>query len=410
MVIYTNGFILDKTIFLYGENIINTYFFYDLVFDNGKTFFNQQLLFNTDEFKKISSGELNYTHRFCHEIFNCDFIDNIDFNIIIYINKMLWQFFHDINKVKETNFSDFTNSNYISNFNLSTPKLILRPGIVELKLVNAYLYGNKELMRQALKNIIENMDDEHFIYQQYENCWMTIHHTAVNYEKYIKSAMTNAGLYFNYDVDEAMNTLHFFCEKYKEALIDCDYIQHWLFVNSYAFNIINESKKNDKKKLFYSKNYDDVIKLINNKNILLITPFKQQIDELYQTKDIYKINPKLENIEITTIEAYLTTYPNRKDNSFIETFNNYCKEIDLNIEKKPINFFMCSCGCYGLLLCNYVYKKYNITSFYMGHEINSILGVMTIRNKTSELGFYRKSDLNTKYKNIEKIENNCYGI
>lgn len=150
---------------------------------------------------------------------------------------------------------------------------------------------------------------------------------------------------------------------------------------------------------------------------MLITPFKDEIDKVYETGNIYKLkkNKNLENINLVTIESFLTTYPNKKHKNFIETYLYYCEKIDDEFKKTQFDIFTCSVGCYGLLLCNYVNKKYNITTLYIGHVINYIFGILTPRNYTSNINDicnienYSMSELNIKYKNIEKIENNTYG-
>ena len=72
------------------------------------------------------------------------------------------------------------------------------------------------------------------------------------------------------------------------------------------------------------------------------------------------------------------------------------------------DIFTCSCGCYGLLMCNYVYTKYNITCLYIGNFINNLFGI-SFSPKDADTPFYLKSDLHKRYQLMENIENNLYG-
>ena len=115
---------------------------------------------------------------------------------------------------------------------------------------------------------------------------------------------------------------------------------------------------------------------------------------------------------MVTIEAFLTTYPNKIHKNFNETFLFYCKIIDEEFLIKKFDIFTCSVGAYGILLCNYVNNKYGTTSIYIGHIINFIFGILSERNindSSINTQYYEKSDLNERYLNIDKIENNRYG-
>jgi hypothetical protein len=222
--------------------------------------------------------------------------------------------------------------------------------------------------------------------------------------------MVNAGFYCDKNKDNIYKNLEFFCKNYKNALLNSDYIMNWAFLNMYALNIINEKKKTIKKNVLFSYNQKVIYNLINNKNVLFITPFKEKIDRIYKSGNLYKINEKYKNINLTTIEAFITTYPNKKHNCFIDTVNYYCEKIDEEFKICNFDTFTCSVGCYGLILCNYVYTKYKITTFYIGHDINYWFGIISNRTgKINENEYYEDSDLNQRYLNIDKIENNCYG-
>ena len=105
-----------------------------------------------------------------------------------------------------------------------------------------------------------------------------------------------------------------------------------------------------KKVKYFNCSDNSIYKLLNNKNILFLTPYKNKIDNIYNSGRIYKLRKSinLENINLYTIEAFLTTYPNIKHKNFKETFKYYCDEIDKNFINNKFDIFLCSAGCYGI--------------------------------------------------------------
>lgn len=413
MSIYRFGFIYENSNDYLINNIINLHYFYQKYEKIDIPNININLFNSSSEIKKLLEGYLFEDRTLLlHNFINNNYIPDYNFNKIQFFYKNIFILFNNLKKIS-TNPSELTidKTSYIFSIDNidSNKKLLLRTGIIELYIVNAFLYGDKSLFKKALHNIINNYNNEKYMYSQHRDCWMTINHSLNQYETYLKLVMTNAGFYIDNNLENAYNNLEFFVNKYKESIINSDYLMHWDFLNSYSLDILNEKKK-VKKLNFYEYNPFFVNKILNNKSILLLTPFKNKIDIIYNSGNIYKIRDDInfDNIELVTIEAFLTTYPNKKHNCFKETFDYYCNKIDDEFSKKNFNIFTCSAGCYGILLCDYVHKKYNITSFYIGNAINSYFGIICNQFGTGNK-FCKKSDLNARYKNIYKIENNMYG-
>ena len=394
------------------NNCINLHYFY--------TNYNYGTdLTKLNEIKYLLNGELygSYDSLFDTFISN-NYIDGYDFNKIIYFFICIFKLFYSNKKINEKlNYNyNALKSNKLSD-DIFNSKLLIRTGIIELRAVNAFLYGDKELIKSAIINILNNYNDS-YMYKQNCNCHVTIGHNKEDYEVYIKGLMTNAGFYIDNNSDNAYNdaydNLEFFCNEYKKSIIECDYLMIWNFLNCYSLNILNEKKLKDNIRFFDYDETELIYNFLENKSILFLTPFKDKVDKVYESGNIYKLrkNKNFKKIDLTTLEAFLTTYPNKKHTCFKETYLYYCKIIDDEFKNKKFDVFTCSVGCYGLLLCNYVKTKYSITSFYVGHVINFIFGIISERHKgdnTINEEFYENSDLNKKYSNIEKIENNCYG-
>jgi hypothetical protein len=401
------------------NNCINLNYFYKLHKNNvSKNIITYNNFIKLEEVKKILEGELSSMYDSLFQQFaNNEYIENYNFNKIIHFMSIIYSAFRAQNKVNIPDLPGLVSDHIaVKIYNLNDSfenKLLIRTGVVELRAINSYLYGDKQLITKALENICVNYRDEDYIYKQPFPHWITLAHTQIAYESYLKTSMTAAGFYFDEsNVDDALENLDFFSNGYKEAILNSDYLMHWNFLNCYSLDILNEKKQKKKIEYFLYDENSKIYDLLNNKKILLITPFKEKIDKIYKNGNIYKLrkNRNLENIDLVTIEAFLTTYPNKKHNNFKQTFEYYCKMIDKEFENENFDIFTCAAGAYGLLLCNYVHKKYNITSLYMGHIINYIFGIRGESNNiTGRTEYYEKSDLNDRYKNIEKIEGNRYG-
>jgi len=411
---YYCGLILKENKKYLVDNCINLNYFYQIYKNIPKNEITFNKFINLEEVKEILRGEFYGMYDSLFEQFlNNEYIKEYDFNKIIHFNLLFYLLFKNKNKINESLKYDFLIKNSVINENFKG-KLLIRTGIVELRVINSYLYGDKQLMKDAVNNICLNYKNENYIYNQPIPNWIGIDHEQIYYESYLKASMTNAGFYFNeLNVDNAIENLDFLSNEYKKAILNCDYLMYWNFLNCYCLDILNEKKKTNKIDFFLYDENSKIYDLLNNKKILLLTPFKEKIDKIYKNGNIYKLkkNRNLENIDLVTVETFLTTYPNKKHNDFKQTFKYYCEMIDYEFSNKNFDLFTCSTGCYGLLLCNYVYKKYNVTSLYIGHVINYIFGIISNRNlfDSVNIEYYEKSDLNIKYKNIEKIENNTYG-
>lgn len=408
--IYHCGFIIDNTQdYLIDDSCINLNYFYEMFRDTPVSKISLGTLSDLKEIRHLLNGQLS------SELFNLltenfmaiGFVQNYDFNKIIHFCCLLWLLFNGKKKLVDDAYPynpehPGLNQNYEG-------KLLIRTGIVELRIVNSFFYGDRPLFIRALQEICTHYKNEDFMYDQFTSNWLSIE--EINYGSYIKTLMTNAGFYFDEsDSKNAIDNLTFFANGYRDAILDCDYLMYWNFLNSYSLNTLNQ-KKQTRPLEFFKYNENEIYDFLNHKAILFLTPFKQKIEKLYNSGNIYRLrknNRNLEDIDLVVLEGFLTTYPNKKHKDFIHTFRYYCDLIDHQISQKKFDVFTCSAGCYGILLCNYVHKKHNITCLYIGHIMNYIFGIGSKTDKGSS-EYYENSDLNNRYTNIEKIEDNRYG-
>lgn len=405
---------------LLDEHSINTYFIYRKMESVGLEFTTPgELLSIIPDLCKIRKA-----HVFSDSFDNVvgDFFEygplDVCFNRIMHIFILL---FHMFNQIKHVYGGPLKLTKEISERWSSLPMdghFMLRTGIIELRLVCAYEYGNREKMRIAATEVLKKYSDEEYMYRREMCCWRTIEHTSHAYSIYIRKIMTNAGFYIDptAGVDKVMEEIGMFCDRYKQAMENADYLYHMSVLTGTSLDFFNDMKRKGRSvSLVQGLGATDIGRIVNGKRLLIATPFKHQIDKVYMSGNIYKINPVFRDVKLRTLEVAITTYPNRHMSTFSETLGKYFVEIDRMYAEDPFDVFSCSAGCYGALLCDYVHKKYGCSTFYLGHHINEMFGVRSTRMgkvdvTNPRIALYEKSDIHLRYKNLEKIENNCYGL
>ena len=342
---------------------------------------------------------------------------NIQFNSVNYICMALYLYITQHLKCKtEFNYSiveQLNIRNKIENYNNKT--LLLRYGNVELQLINAFLFCDKNMVQKALKNVILNYNSDDYMYSQKPSGWLIFNEN--NIDGYIKLLCTNAGFYFNPndDFDKIYELFNIFIKKYIDGITHSNYLQMYDGALPFYYCIKNKLKNEGfTQETYIIFNRQTFIKYFNNKNILIISPYSKEINKCYETQQIYKLtqNENLTNIKLFTIDGYVTCYPNILHNDWNETLQYYMDKIDKIFIDNEIHIFTCSLGSYGIPICHYVYTKYNITSIYIGHIINYYFGIKTNTFKFSNgdnIENYIDGNLEKNFKNIDKIENNRYG-
>jgi hypothetical protein len=236
---YIFGFMLDKPNDFLIDNIINLHYFYIKYVNTDIQNININLLNSSPEITTLLQGNLNETKTLLiHNFILNDFMPKYNFNKIIFLYKSIFCLFNSLNKLSKIppaiNIDRSAYSFSIENIDLKN-KLLLRTGVIELQAVNAFLYGDKVLIKEALNNIIKNYKNEDYIYSQRKECWITTIHSLNHYEIYLKLLMTNAGFYIDDNLENAYNNLEFFVNNYKKSIIDSDYLMNWDFFKFILF-------------------------------------------------------------------------------------------------------------------------------------------------------------------------------
>jgi hypothetical protein len=226
------------------------------------------------------------------------------------------------------------------------------------------------------------------------------------------SLWTNAGWY---DKSEApADCFKQFVEEYLRG------IESGYLFNTYLSELqLLSPHLNIEEKNIISWSTADFFRKINNKKILFVTPFASQINNSFQSGKLdclYKDLGIDVSFDLICIEADITTYPNGDDDSWSETFSLMKSNVD-NVLSSNINieFFIASCGCYGIPIATHVNKLHSITSIYFGHVANYYFGIMTnafknykLNNKDNSSKYWTQGDLSTRFKNIGIIDGGRY--
>lgn len=292
--------------------------------------------------------------------------------------------------------------------------LYVRYGMVEVRLLDCLL-RNPERINDALSVIHDRQNDSEFMYQtmrQDASKWLSSGDIDFN----LRALMTNAGFYLSERFDSALDDLEQWKTAYlagilKGRLLSVPPAYPWFFGFSRR---IQESLLNSYvPEYLHFPSSERFFDMLKGKNVLILSPLKSQIDRMIEEGRLEKLykNFKITDINFITIEAPISTYPNRPGTGWMDSFAKLKLDIDNQFKNIKFDFFTASCGCYGIPICEYVYSEHSCTALYYGNWLNTLLG---IRQKCSldfisEINeeFRIDGDL-ARYKNIEKIDDGRY--
>jgi len=291
-----------------------------------------------------------------------------------------------------------------------TPSLLVRWGIVELRVLDNFLHAPNQCF-SALRSVSENLSDEQAMYFPNRAHWLS----SEDFEFNLKALMTNAGFY-------AGNSFR----HTKEALVEWAY--HYLHGVSdgilfpvpggYPFffgtkqTIYNWTKARPNYLNFPTP--ESFYISLSEKSILLVTPFAEQIQSAFSENKTFQLYKDLAipNFRIKTIKAPISTYPNRPGSSWLESFRQLTAQIDYAFKQERFDLFFAAAGCYGIPLCHYAFKTFGCMSIYYGNHINTLFGILQrcsddfMKSSRIEENWVH-SDL-SKFANVDRIDDGRY--
>ena len=152
---------------------------------------------------------------------------------------------------------------------------------------------------------------------------------------------------------------------------------------------------------------------LRGKRLLIISPFEDSMKEkLHKRKEIYGIDlfPDCEFIFIKPPQTQGTQESREFD---VELRDFYKKLYKL---KNKFDVAMCSCGGYGNLVCDYIYREMNKSAIYVGGVLQMYFGIYGsrwVRERQDILRIYlnehwSRPTNNEKPKDFQKVEGSCY--
>jgi hypothetical protein len=295
-------------------------------------------------------------------IYNIDNIKQIQHLVaLINYNKIYW--------------GSVNNMDVITNVITTQKHMYLRIGIVELNIIN-FFKKNKETLFDIYQKYSHIMTDHHnnLIYD-------ILNDTNINKDiKMLLRTTTNAGFYIT-DKANNFDELEYCLNKYLEGYNNCD---GFLRCDGCLLSMTELNEQIKPNYTIYIEK--DIYKIIKNKNVLIISPFSEQINSQIKSgnyKDLFKdenmnnfLLETYENCNLYTLNIPITIYGNPVHNSWKQTFQITCDKIKEFIKDTNIDLVIPSCGFYGIPLCNYVYTQLEISSLYYGNAIHQLFGLM----------------------------------
>jgi hypothetical protein len=280
--------------------------------------------------------------------------------------------------------------------------LITRVGNVELRAIDAISQSGSEV--EAFVKFIQSQKlQESFMYSPSES----IHqYSNDDFGWAIRLLMTNAGMYFPIDLRNGFELLRDWKDKYVAAILQSDFTidKGDLAIAPHVLSqIYKERNMLDSQVKFNGKNF---LNGLSGHTIVFATPFAKQINQLFnggKIPDLYG-NFKLPQFRITAFEAPISTWPNRPDGDWGQTFQKLIAASLDSIERNNATLFLASCGSYGLPLCREIHTRTKLVSIYTGHVPNNLLGVMSGRiNNIGGLSVNKSAFLPSHLSNVPNV-------
>lgn len=294
------------------------------------------------------------------------------------------------------------------------PNLYIRPGNVELRAARTIL-RHPENLEQIAIDIYKNWDSPEFFYEPDTSDDVQVSDLSFS----IRQLLTNAGMYA-IDPPSLVASLHGWANRYisacftgSEILLNWSYGMHTHAVRTAAAENGLRFGPNRRVQI------GPVLSLyeqLAEKTILLISPFATTCVKTVESGNVKRLwkNHRVPDFKLIGLDAYITTYPNRPHRSWLETFYVLCSRIDGILAQTEIDLVMGSCGCYGLPLMDYCYKRHGISSFYFGNLTHLFFGIRQndfaqyMSDANAEFWANPFHEISHKPKNFNLIDNGRY--
>ena len=283
---------------------------------------------------------------------------------------------------------------------------LYRYGNVELRVIEDYLL-KPDSVRSALIEITAKMNSEKDMYAESKGATGLIHDdTEWNLRRFI----TNAGFYVAADPEIAWTALQDWSERYISALTHSHLswsnfkahffprIQRALHVRSGFVPRYVEAPK-------ARRIYDNM----SGREVLFVSPLAHIVSEQAASGRIWNLYAEYQipRFRVRAIPAFVSTWPNRPHSDWSDTFSRLCTSVRSAYRERSFDFFIASCGCYGLPLCEFARSEFGCATLYVGHHAHALFGILPSASQNIRSEMWAESDL-AKYENMDRIDNGRY--
>jgi hypothetical protein len=230
----------------------------------------------------------------------------------------------------------------------------------------------------------------------------------------IRELMTNAGWYpdDNFKLDSLMD----WGSRYLSAILNADGIFRNTGCDFYEMFFESKRLRESGRGFRYLRfpDYRMFYSMLEGHNVLFVTPFSNEIQSLYDTGNLFKIwrDFDLPNFSLTLIQAPMSIHPNRPNKDWTSSFKQIEEKIRDSFSQHPHSLFFASSGCYGLPLCDMVFRRFGVASVYQGNWTNFLFGIRQNSTESFEpekrkLELWRSSSL-ANVEGINAVDNGRY--
>lgn len=250
--------------------------------------------------------------------------------------------------------------------------IYLRPGIVELRALQAVKKTSQEYLKIMCSKILKNINCHEYMYQPNTSNDADL----LDIEFYIRQLITNAGVYGK-TPDLLLTSINDFCARYHNALTESNqiYINSNCLTHSHLARLLSPEKTSPKYYRFGS--IQNFYNMIDGKRILFVSPFASLCQKNIESSNIYKIwkNIKVAPFSLTGVDAYVTTYPHSLHESWSQTFSLLTSHVEKYLLSEEYDLVLASCGSYGLPLLHHIFLNHNVNCIYYGNFMNMLFGI-----------------------------------
>lgn len=164
----------------------------------------------------------------------------------------------------------------------------------------------------------------------------------------------------------------------------------------------------------YNIECQNILPLIKDKKVLVVSSFKELIDQQIDNGNFKHLHPELTNSTFITYKFPYTFLNDGPHNDSFETLNHIKQQLIDNY--RDFDIAILACGCYGSFLTDTICNEMHKDAVYIGGQLPLIFGIIGQRDKWAINELYHN-----KYQYIidgvpdqyrpqgyKKIENGCY--